>query len=672
MIAAAIGLASLGAPLPSTTTKDSPNLGEGCRRDIRSHFSDLKGARARTVDANRHLDETLSGNKTMHQLPALSNARNPTIKERNETETETAARHPKLPPNARPIRSDLNNLPRTALDTPHVPMISSASPVNRHGYGSVMDPDAVAVAHAGHHSLRDLRIPPNEAKPHQNITIAMPQSHKNFPETLFEVVSLEEHDHIVSWLPHGRGFIIHNKEQFTNVILPLHFNGAKFNSFMRRLRRWNFVRVPQGPELGAYYNKNFVRGCPERVQKMRYQTECQFDESKDAEKDKKRTGHKEKGANEQPPMLSSVVNNEPHHNQAPLSNIPRPVIKASSPKDAQVCPLPFPDSLPETMRSNAIKRSKNHPPSATEFPPSAIGAYRAAPYEHQMMDMEQNLLLARSLASQKITPHYERDGIMSNGSSAHPCYSTIFAPQQNVNNNYAWHAKRMEHFHLLQRDPEHILAQNHAQSRASPPYEDFPKLPFPRSNGLQVQAYEPSLDMQRDPRFERILEQEATHMLARHTQSMPAPMCENFREVPLTRSNEVRAYEIKRLLKREAEHMLARNYAQTSTPSRNLTEFLSVRNNDHTFYAERDLQLQKAHQPPRYEHIHDISQPQHDVRAFDRHLCEAWGEFEEACNAARVTDEMLRRLSREDEEKFARYLILKKGPIDGLRSQTMR
>ena len=103
---------------------------------------------------------------------------------------------------------------------------------------------------------------------------------KNFPETLFDVLSRKEYGHIISWLPHGRGFVIHDKNRFADMILPRYFDGAKYTSFTRRLKRWNFARVSRGPELGAYYNKMFKRGDPELVQKMIYKMEGQFEEGK--------------------------------------------------------------------------------------------------------------------------------------------------------------------------------------------------------------------------------------------------------------------------------------------------------------------------------------------------------------------------------------------------------
>ena len=89
-------------------------------------------------------------------------------------------------------------------------------------------------------------------------------------------------------LPHGKAFIIHDKERFASKILRRYFDGAKFTSLTRRLKRWNFVRVPRGPEMGAYYNPYFVRDEPELVQNLRYKSESQAEEAKKNLKESKR------------------------------------------------------------------------------------------------------------------------------------------------------------------------------------------------------------------------------------------------------------------------------------------------------------------------------------------------------------------------------------------------
>ena len=91
-----------------------------------------------------------------------------------------------------------------------------------------------------------------------------PASVLSFPETLHDVVSNEEHDDIIAWLPHGRGFIIKDRTRFESEILPRYFDNAKFASFSRRIIRWRFERITGG----AYYHANFVRDKPELLQRM--------------------------------------------------------------------------------------------------------------------------------------------------------------------------------------------------------------------------------------------------------------------------------------------------------------------------------------------------------------------------------------------------------------------
>ena len=57
-------------------------------------------------------------------------------------------------------------------------------------------------------------------------------------------------------------------------VLTKHFDGAKFTSFTRRLKRWNFDRASRGPEMGSYYNKYFQRDDPELLQRMQYGSKC--------------------------------------------------------------------------------------------------------------------------------------------------------------------------------------------------------------------------------------------------------------------------------------------------------------------------------------------------------------------------------------------------------------
>lgn len=82
----------------------------------------------------------------------------------------------------------------------------------------------------------------------------------SFPQRLMDILSNEEHSDVISWLPHGKGFIIYKKKKFAVRVMPKYFKQSKFTSFTRKLNRWGFVRVTRGYETGAYYHKLFQRG----------------------------------------------------------------------------------------------------------------------------------------------------------------------------------------------------------------------------------------------------------------------------------------------------------------------------------------------------------------------------------------------------------------------------
>jgi len=93
-----------------------------------------------------------------------------------------------------------------------------------------------------------------------------------FPQRLMDVLSNERHDDVVTWLPHGKAFIIYKKKRFAAEVLPLYFKQSKFTSFTRKLNRWGFTRVTRGPETGSYYHKFFQRGDMDLCMQMTCQS----------------------------------------------------------------------------------------------------------------------------------------------------------------------------------------------------------------------------------------------------------------------------------------------------------------------------------------------------------------------------------------------------------------
>lgn len=86
-----------------------------------------------------------------------------------------------------------------------------------------------------------------------------------------EVLERPDMEHIVSWMPHGRAFIVLNTQQLCDVVLPRFFKQSKFMSFTRQLNLWGFKRISKGPDAGAYYHELFLRGRPRLCMLMKRQ-----------------------------------------------------------------------------------------------------------------------------------------------------------------------------------------------------------------------------------------------------------------------------------------------------------------------------------------------------------------------------------------------------------------
>jgi hypothetical protein len=92
----------------------------------------------------------------------------------------------------------------------------------------------------------------------------------HFPWKLHEL--LEEtgkgHSSVVSWLPGGKAFKVHKKEDFCDELMPAFFNSSKYKTFQRSLNLWGFKSVVRGSDKGACYHKFFVRGNADLCKNM--------------------------------------------------------------------------------------------------------------------------------------------------------------------------------------------------------------------------------------------------------------------------------------------------------------------------------------------------------------------------------------------------------------------
>ena len=74
---------------------------------------------------------------------------------------------------------------------------------------------------------------------------------------------------IISWMPHGRAFIVKKPKLFAVDVLPRFFKQTKYLSFTRQLNLWGFKRITKGLDGGAYYHELFLRGRPYLAMRMK-------------------------------------------------------------------------------------------------------------------------------------------------------------------------------------------------------------------------------------------------------------------------------------------------------------------------------------------------------------------------------------------------------------------
>ncbi|KAL3909694.1 MAG: hypothetical protein SGILL_007987, partial [Bacillariaceae sp.] len=87
-----------------------------------------------------------------------------------------------------------------------------------------------------------------------------------FPWKLHEMLRMAEDqgkDDIISWLPEGRGFRVHKKEEFCEDVMPIYFASKKYKTFQRSLNLWGFESISKGPNRGACFHEFFVKGQPQ-------------------------------------------------------------------------------------------------------------------------------------------------------------------------------------------------------------------------------------------------------------------------------------------------------------------------------------------------------------------------------------------------------------------------
>lgn len=83
-----------------------------------------------------------------------------------------------------------------------------------------------------------------------------------FPAKIYSILAHEDFSDIISWMPHGRSWKIHNLPSFEQSVLPKFFEHSRITSFIRQANGWGFRRITKGPNRDSYYHEYFLRGVP--------------------------------------------------------------------------------------------------------------------------------------------------------------------------------------------------------------------------------------------------------------------------------------------------------------------------------------------------------------------------------------------------------------------------
>lgn len=76
-----------------------------------------------------------------------------------------------------------------------------------------------------------------------------------FPVKLYAALANPEVSDVISWLPHGRSWIVRKPKEFVEKVSSKYFGYTKFSSFTRTANSWGFYRLKAGFDQGSYYNE---------------------------------------------------------------------------------------------------------------------------------------------------------------------------------------------------------------------------------------------------------------------------------------------------------------------------------------------------------------------------------------------------------------------------------
>lgn len=99
-----------------------------------------------------------------------------------------------------------------------------------------------------------------------------------FPEKLRRLVQESEDaglDDVVSWIPCGNGFKVHQLHEFESIIIPKYFRHGRMSSLRRQLSMYGFRRLFEGENAG-FRHELFHRDRPELCKQIKRVSELEI------------------------------------------------------------------------------------------------------------------------------------------------------------------------------------------------------------------------------------------------------------------------------------------------------------------------------------------------------------------------------------------------------------
>jgi hypothetical protein len=102
-------------------------------------------------------------------------------------------------------------------------------------------------------------MPPSSTKPPGGDVLAI----QKLPTKLYALLSNPTIQHIISWLPHGRSWKVHDSKLFMEEVMPHYFPYTNnYYSFIRLVNAWGFRRISRGPSRNSYWHEvSIVKGA---------------------------------------------------------------------------------------------------------------------------------------------------------------------------------------------------------------------------------------------------------------------------------------------------------------------------------------------------------------------------------------------------------------------------